>query len=31
MLRDRDKLALDHPDAPGIIWCDDDGNPIPSE
>lgn len=28
---DRDELRLADPDAPGIIWCDDDGNPIPSE
>lgn len=25
MLRDRDKLALDHPDVHGIIWYDNDG------
>lgn len=29
LLRDRDKLGLDDPDAHGIIWCDDEtGNPI---
>ena len=29
LLRDRDKLGLDDPDAHGIIWCDDEtGDPI---
>ncbi|MDD6965877.1 MAG: pentapeptide repeat-containing protein [Firmicutes bacterium] len=28
LLRDRDKLGLDDPDAHGIIWCNDDGTPI---
>lgn len=29
LLSDRDSLGLDDPDAHGIIWCDDEGNPIP--
>ena len=29
LLRDRDALKLDNPDAHGIIWCDDEGKPIP--
>lgn len=28
LLRDRDKLGLDNPDAHGIIWCNNDGTPI---
>ena len=28
LLRDRDKLGLDDPDAHGIIWCNNDGTPI---
>lgn len=28
LLRDRDNLSLDDPDAHGIIWCNDDGTPI---
>lgn len=28
LLRDRDKLGLENPDAHGIIWCNDDGTPI---
>lgn len=29
LLRDRDKLGLENPDARGIIWCDDEtGDPI---
>lgn len=28
LLRDRDNLSLDDPDAHGIIWCNDDGDPI---
>lgn len=26
--RDKDKLGLENPDAHGIIWCNDDGDPI---
>lgn len=29
LLRDRDNLGLDNPDAHGIIWYDDKGKPIP--
>ena len=29
LLRDRNALRLKDPDAHGIIWCDDEGNPIP--
>lgn len=28
LLRDKDNLGLDDPDAHGIIWCDDRGTPI---
>ena len=28
LLRDRDNLGLDNPDAHGIIWCDNYGRPI---
>ena len=31
LLRDRDNLGLDDPDAHGIIWCDNEtGKPIES-
>ena len=29
LLSDRDALKLNNPDAHRIIWCDDDGDPIP--
>lgn len=28
LLRDRDKLGLENPDAHGIVWCNDTGTPI---